>query len=96
MKKEHGKYAKEIWLWQVKYYIGLKERVAEKSRKIGSHAYKSKSLSKLDKAVGKPTSIQHLKKSLPFTIQTKAYRNKMKPFDIMQWWQRSLQGKKIN
>ena len=45
-----------------RYYIGLKERVAEKSRKIGSHAYKSKFLNELDKAVGKPTSTQHHKK----------------------------------
>lgn len=54
-----------------RYYIGLKERVADKSRKIGSHAYKSKSLNELDKAVGKPTSTQHLKQN-----KTKQNNNK--------------------
>ena len=61
-----------------RYYIGLKERVAEKSRKIGSHAYKSKFLNELDKAVGKPTSTQHLKKKKRKTKQNKNKTTKPK------------------
>lgn len=70
-----------------KEIIYMTEEVSEKKSelhidKLESHAYKSKSLNMLDKAVEKSTSIQHLKKSLSFITQTKVYRNKTKPLDI--------------
>lgn len=69
-----------------RYYIELEEwqkKVWIKHRKIGSHAYQFiLSINKFDKALGKSTSILHLRKWLPFIIQARAYRNKNKSSDI--------------